>query len=122
MKWFIWLISLAWIAGGSLSILYTAKTREITGMLIERLGRVPLGVVTAVLGVLRIIASRGSLQAGFIVFLGLVALVKGGLSIWNPKGIYEKAVQWSLVEASDQTYRFMGIVMLIVGTAVFSWA
>ena len=122
MEWFIWLISVFWIAFGSLAILYTAPTRETTGRMVERLGRVPLGVLAAVFGLLLMVASRGSIQAGFIFLLGLLGLIKGGLFLWNPGGIYEKSVQWSLVTASDHTYRFMGIVSLILGTALISWS
>ncbi len=122
MEWIIWLISLVWIVCGSLAILYTSQMRDAAGKLMARAGRVPLGAAAALIGVLLIVASRGSLQAGFIAALGLLALVKGIVFLWNPKAIYEKTVQWSLAEASDQTYRFMGIVILILGTALFSWA
>jgi hypothetical protein len=122
MEWIIWLVSLTWIAFGCLAILYTAQTREKAGQLMARMGRVPLSITAAVIGAVLMIASRGSLQAGFIFSIGLLALAKGALFLWNPTGIYEKSVQWSLVAASDQTYRFMGIITLILGTALFSWA
>lgn len=122
MEWIIWLIGLVWIAFGSLAILYTEQTREFYGKYIQRIGRVPLGGVAAVVGVLLILAARGTTQAGIITVLGVLALVKGILIVWNPKGVYEQSVQWFLVLASDQTYRFMGIVTLVLGTALFSWA
>ena len=122
MEWIVWLVGRVWIVYGSLAILYTAQTREVAGKLTARAGRVPLSVVAAVIGVLLIVASRGSLQAGFIAALGLLAIGKGGIFLWNPNGIYEKALQWSRVEASDQTCRFIGIVALILGTALLSWA
>ena len=122
MEWVIWLISLIWIAWGSLAILHTAQTRETAGKLMTRAGRVPLGAVVAIVGVLLIVASRNSLQAGFIVTLGLLALIKGAIFLWNPKGVYPRLVQWYLEESSDQTLRFFGIIALILGTALFSWA
>jgi hypothetical protein len=122
MEWIIWLISLVWIAFGSLAILYTEQTREFYGKYIPPLGRMPLGVVAAVIGILLILAARGSAQAGIMTALGVLALVKGILIIWNPKGVYERSVQWFMVVASDQTYRFMGIVTLVLGTALISWA
>ncbi len=122
MEWVIWLISLIWIAWGSLAILHTAQARETAGKLMARVGRIPLGVVAAVVGVLLIVASRNSLQAGFITALGLLALIKGAVLLWNPKGVYPRLVQWYLEETSDQTLRFFGIIALILGTALFSWA
>jgi hypothetical protein len=122
MEWIIWLVSLSWIAFGCLAILYTAQTREKAGQVMVRIGRVPGSVTALVIGGLLVVASRDSLQAGFILAIGLLALVKGGVFLWNPAGIYEKTIQWSLETASDQTYRFMGIITLILGTALFSWA
>ena len=122
MEWIIRLISLAWIACGCLAILYTAQTREGAGKLMTRMGRVPAGASAAMIGVLLIAASSNSLQAAFIFAIGLLALAKGIVFLWNPGGVYEKAVQWTLVTASDQTYRFAGIVTLILGTALLSWA
>ncbi|MGD9098421.1 MAG: hypothetical protein PVF97_10065 [Desulfobacterales bacterium] len=122
MEWVIWLISLIWIAWGSLAILYTAQTRETAGKIMAQAGRVPLGAVAAVVGILLIVASRSSLQTGFIATLGFLALVKGVVFLWNPKGIYRRLTQWYLEETSDQTLRFFGIIALILGTALFSWA
>ncbi len=122
MEWIIWLISLVWIASGCLAILHTAPTRETTGKLLSRAGRIPLGATAAIIGVVLMMAARGSLQAGFIVALGLLALIKGIVFLWNPRGVYERTTQWYLVEASDQTCRFLGIIALILGTALLSWA
>ena len=122
MEWIIWLISLVWIAAGCLAILHTAQTRERTGKLLTRAGRIPMGAAAAIIGVVLMIASRGSLQAGFIVTLGVLAIIKGVVFLWNPGGVYERTTQWYLVEASDQTCRFLGIIALILGTALLSWA
>ena len=122
MEWVIWLISLIWSAWGSLAILYTAQTRETAGKLMAQAGRVPLGAIAVLVGILLIVASRSSQQAGFVLMLGLLAVVKGAVFIWNPKGVYKRLVQWYLDETSDQTLRFFGIIALILGTALFSWA
>ena len=122
MEWVIWLISLIWIAWGSLAILYTAQTRETAGKIMAQAGRVPLGAVAAVVGILLIVASRSSLQTGFIATLGFLALVKGVVFLWNPKGIYRRLTRWYLEATSDQTLRFFGIIALILRTALFSWA
>lgn len=121
MKWILFGLSLFWITAGSWVILYTNQSRDGFKAMVDRLGRIPLGAGVAVLGVLVILAARGSYNAGFIVFLGLLALVKGALIVWNPRGLYEKTVQWGLAAASDQSYRLAGIVMLVLGTALLSW-
>jgi len=121
MKWILFGLSLLWVTAGSWVILYTSPSRKRLKAMLDRLGRVALGVAAAALGVLIMIAARGSYNAGFIAFLGFLALIKGVLFLWNPKGIYEKTMQWSFTAASDQSYRLAGIIMLVLGTALFSW-
>jgi uncharacterized protein YjeT (DUF2065 family) len=43
------------------------------------------------------------------------------LTALNPRNSFEKIREWYLHTASDQTYRLFGIIMLIIGMAVFSW-
>ena len=121
MKWILFALSLLWVTAGGWVILYTHASRQRLKALVDRLGRLPLGVVAVLVGVLVIVAARGSYNAGFIVALGLLALAKGLLFLWNPKDIYARVMQWSFTAASDQTYRLAGIVLLVLGTALISW-
>jgi uncharacterized protein YjeT (DUF2065 family) len=50
-----------------------------------------------------------------------MAVIKGGIIFFNPKNLYDEMMNWYLNSLSDQTYRFFGIVMIIIGTAVLSW-
>jgi hypothetical protein len=43
------------------------------------------------------------------------------LFLFNPGNSFEKIREWYLHTALDQTYRLFGIIMLIIGMAVFSW-
>ena len=121
MKWFIVLFSVLWIASGGFLILYTGRCREALGQIFERMGRIPLAVSAAVIGALLLLSARSSAHAGPIVLLGLLALAKGGLFLWNPNRLFEKLCQWWLEQAADQTYRLAGMVILILGTAMISW-
>jgi hypothetical protein len=121
MKWFIVLISIAWIASGGLLILYTDRCRDMLAKVLERMGRVPMAAAAAVVGILLLISARSSVNPGVIFFLGLLALAKGGVFFWNPSDLFDKTRQWWLERASDQTYRLAGIIILILGTALISW-
>jgi len=121
MKWFIVLFSVVWIASGGFLILYTDRCREVLAQIFERMGRVPMAASAAVIGVLLLLSARSSAHAGAIVLLGLLALAKGGLFLWNPNRLFEKARQWWLQQATDQTHRLAGMVALILGTALISW-
>ena len=110
MKWFIYLFSIVWIASGGFLILYTRQCRETMAQWFERIG------------LLLVLSARGSLNAGVIVLIGLLAMLKGALFFFNPSGLFEKTLRWWLEQAADQTYRLAGMIALVLGTALFSWA
>ena len=122
MKWFIYLFSMVWIAAGGFLILYTDQCRDIMGKAFARMGRVPMAVTAAVIGLLLVLSARGSANAGVILVIGLLAIGKGVAFFWNPNQIYEKTLGWWLADAADQTYRLAGIIVVVLGTALISWA
>jgi hypothetical protein len=122
MKWFIYLFSIAWIASGGFLILNTDQYREVMGKVTARMGRVPMAVTAAVIGLLLVLSARGSLNAGVIAVIGILAMAKGVVFFLNPNRIFEKTLRWWLEDAADQTYRLAGIIALILGTALLSWA
>ena len=50
-----------------------------------------------------------------------MALIEGVLAFTNPNKLYDQLMDWYLDALSDQTHRFMGIVTIILGTAILSW-
>jgi hypothetical protein len=122
MKWFIYLFSMVWIAAGGFLILYTDQCRGIMGKAFARMGRVPMAVTAAVIGLLLVLSARGSANPAVIVVIGLLAIGKGVAFFWNPHQIYEKTLGWWLTDAADQTYRLAGIIIVVLGTALISWA
>ena len=121
MKWFIVLVSIAWIASGGFLILYTDRCRNLLALSGERVGRVPLAATAALIGLLLLLSARSTVNAGVVVLLGLIALAKGGLFFWNPGRLFDKTLQWWLEHATDQIYRLAGIIILVLGTALISW-
>jgi len=122
MKWFIYLFSVVWIASGGFLILHTDRCRELMGKAFERMGRVPMAVTAAIIGLLLVLSARSSLNTGVIVLIGILAMAKGVVFFLNPNQIFEKTRRWWLEDAADPTYRLAGIITLILGTALFSWA
>lgn len=121
MEWILYLISVIWIASGSSFILYTAEARETVRRLIEKSDSKLLAAIPLVVGVLLIVAGSASSHPWFLRLVGLLALIKGGLIIANPENIWSKLTDWYLNQLSDQAYRLIGIIGIILGTAVFSW-
>ncbi len=121
MKWFLYAISFLWITAGSLSIIYTTESRNVMKRLFDKTDRKILSVFPAVIGVLLFISASWSLHSWFLRMLGVMAVIKGGIIFFNPKNLYDEMMNWFLNSLSDQTYRFFGIVWIIIGTAVLSW-
>ncbi len=121
MKWFLYAFSLIWISFGAGLIIYTLESKRIIKRLVTDLDRRILSALPAVLGVFLIIAASESRHSWFIRLIGFLAVLKGGFIFWNPHNVYEKIVDWYLNALSDQTFRFFGIITLILGTVILSW-
>ena len=121
MAWFLYLISAAWIAIGSCAILYTAETRNAFIELITTAHRKVLAAVPFVVGILFIISASSSVHPWLIGFFGLIGLLKGGFIFFNPNGLYDKVTHWYQETVLETGYRLIGIIAIILGTAVLSW-
>jgi uncharacterized protein YjeT (DUF2065 family) len=121
MKWILYIISLLWIGAGSCIILYAPQSRA---FLKKTLHGVDLGLISIVpitIGVLLIISAYYSAAFWTIVVLGILAIGKGCLFIFNPRKAADKIMTWFLDEVSDNMYRLAGIIATILGTALLSW-
>jgi uncharacterized protein YjeT (DUF2065 family) len=121
MKWFLYAISFLWITAGSWFIIYTTESRNVMKRLFEKTDRKVLSVFPAIIGILLLIAASWSIHSWFLRLLGIIAILKGGIIFFNPKNLYDEMMNWYVNSLSDQTYRFLGIVTIIIGTAVLSW-
>jgi len=121
MKWILYIISLLWIGAGSCIILYAPQSRA---FLKKTLHGVDLGLISIVpitIGALLIISAYYSAAFWTIVVLGILAIGKGCLFIFNPRKAADKIMTWFLDEVSDNMYRLAGIIATILGTALLSW-
>jgi uncharacterized protein YjeT (DUF2065 family) len=121
MKWFLYAISFLWITAGSWFIIYTTEYRNVMKRLFDKTNRKVLSVFPAIIGVLLFISASWSLHSWFLRMLGIIAVIKGGIIFFNPKNLYDEMMNWYLNSLSDQTYRFFGIISIIIGTAILSW-
>jgi uncharacterized protein YjeT (DUF2065 family) len=121
MKWFLYAFSLIWISFGAGIIIYTRESKSLIKGFVTNLDRRILSVLPAIFGVFLIIAASESRHSWFIRLIGILAVLKGGFIFWNPQNLYNKTVVWYLNSISDQTFRFFGIITLILGTVILSW-
>jgi uncharacterized protein YjeT (DUF2065 family) len=121
MKWFLYVIALIWIGSGAWMILYSHESRKVFKQWVKNLDRRIICTLPAVTGILLLFSASWSRQSWLIRLFGLLALLKGGFIFWNPNNLYDKIIDWYLTSVSDQTYRFFGIITLILGMVILSW-
>lgn len=121
MKWLLYAFSLIWISFGAGIIIYTRESKSMIKGFVTNLDRRILSVLPAIFGVFLIIAATESRHSWLIRLIGILAVLKGGFIFWNPQNLYDKIVDWYLNSVSDQTFRFFGIITLILGTVILSW-
>ena len=121
MIWFLYGFALFWIAVGSLFILYTDESRRVLRNVMGEVMPRPLAFVPMVVGILLIISARASGAFWFILILGLLAVGKGLYLLLAPRGQTKALLAWWLNSAQDRTYRFWGLIIVVLGMAILSW-
>ncbi|MBC2713662.1 MAG: hypothetical protein HGJ94_22530 [Desulfosarcina sp.] len=120
MKYIVYLLGFLWIAAGAIAILYTDDYKVFIKGLLTQLKRLWLAMIPAVFGLLLLFAASSTTHSWFIGLIGILAIAKGLLIYFNPGGIFETSKSW-LDTLSDQGYRLVGIIALVLGTVVISW-
>jgi uncharacterized protein YjeT (DUF2065 family) len=121
MQWILYIISLLWIGVGSCIILYTQQSRDFMKKTLRGVDLGLLSIVPFTIGALLIVSAYYSAAFWIIVVLGILAIGKGCLFIFNPRKAADKIITWFLDESSDNMYRLAGIVAIVLGTALLSW-
>jgi uncharacterized protein YjeT (DUF2065 family) len=121
MEWILYIISLLWIGAGSCLILYTQQSRDFIKKTLSGVELKLVSILPITIGALLIAAAYYSTAFWTIVVLGILAIGKGCLFIFNPGNAADRMMAWFLNEVSDNMYRLAGIIALILGTALLSW-
>jgi len=121
MIWFLYGLALFWIATGTLFILYTEESRRVLRNLMGEMRPRFLAFIPMVVGVLLIISAKASGASWFIIILGLLAIGKGIYFLLAPRGQIRALFDWWFGSAQDRTYRFWGLIMVLLGTVIISW-
>lgn len=120
MKYVVYLLGFVWIAAGAFAILYTEDYKAYFKGLITKLEPKRLAIIPAVVGLLLLLAASSTGHSWFIGVIGSLGIVKGALIYFNPGGLFDMSKNW-LNTLSDQGYRLVGIIALVLGTVVISW-
>ncbi len=121
MQWFLYAMSLIWIAIGCCIILYTDETKDVIRSIVKGVDLRILSILPFVAGVLFLLSASVCHYPWVIRFIGLMSLVEGVLAFFNPSNLYDRLMDWYLDSLSDQTHRLFGTITIILGTAILSW-
>jgi uncharacterized protein YjeT (DUF2065 family) len=120
MKVIVYFLSLAYIAIGSICILYTREYVDALKKIIQKIPLKVLSSFTAVFGILFFISASATIFPWFFRVIGLLAIVETIVIFTNPYNIYSRLLDWYF-DISDQTQRLFGIISIIFGTAILTW-
>jgi len=120
MKYVVYLLGFVWIAAGAFAILYTEDYKAYFKGLLTKLAPKRLAIIPSVVGLLLLLAASSTGHSWFIVVIGILGIIKGALIYFNPGGLFDMSKNW-LNTLSDQGYRLVGIIALVLGTVVISW-
>ena len=121
MKWFLYAVSIIWVAIGCCTILYVNESRNVLRNIFNKIDRKILSTFEAIIGILLVVSATASHHSWLIRLIGFMAVIEGVIIFFIPKNLYDELIDWYLNSASDQTYRLFGIISIILGTAVLSW-
>jgi len=120
MKFVVYLLGFLWVAAGAIAILYTDDYKAYLKGIMEKLDRIFLALIPAVFGLLLMLAASSTTYSWFIRLIGVLGIAKGVLVYFNPGGLFEKSKLW-LLGLTNQGYRLIGMIALVLGTVVISW-
>jgi len=120
MRYIVYLLGFLWIAAGAIVILYPDDYKAFVKGLLTRLDRIYLAMISAIFGLLLLFAASSTTHSWFIGTIGILGIAKGVMIYFNPGGLFEISKKW-LDTLSDQGFRLMGILALVLGTVVISW-
>ncbi len=121
MAWFLYFLSVAFISVGACAILYTKETHRVFATLLSKTNRKVVSTLPFGVGILLIISASTSSFPWLLRLFGLIGLIKGVFVYLNPNAIYDHLIRWYTESVSEQGDRFLGMVSVIIGTAVLSW-
>ncbi|MCK5306551.1 MAG: hypothetical protein KAJ66_05395 [Candidatus Omnitrophica bacterium] len=114
MNWFIIFFGLYAMFVGVMLILFPAVFKKKMTKLLSLKNYKALGVVTAIIGLLFLLASSGAKMSLFIVLIGILSLLKGFFFIFAAHDKIKFLINWWLSLPTDSC-RIWGIMAFTMG-------
>jgi uncharacterized protein YjeT (DUF2065 family) len=121
MVWFLYAASVVFVVIGAFVVLYTDWARAWIKRVLGHKQTHLFGLIPLVFGVLMIISAAWSEVFWLVLILGLIALAKGLYLLFARRGQIRLLAGWLTDRPSDQVLRLGGLIMVVLGTTLFSW-
>lgn len=122
MKVLLYVIALLWIASGTFAVVFTEKAREVFKRIFLTEKVKLLSALPFVFGVVLIIGAFWNKEIfWFVLILGLLAISKGVYLYTAPPDQSKALMDWWFFKARPETVRLMGLVLFVLGIALFSY-
>ena len=122
MRIVIYVISILWIALGTLLILYTNRFREVLKKVIFTDKVRFLAGAPLIFGIALVIGAFYFREMFLLAFiLGLLAIIKGIFLAVGPPARIKEILDWWFNRAGEGTVRLFGMIIFILGCALLSY-
>lgn len=115
MQWILLGMGTLWVMVGTIFILYTPRSRWAVSRLIENQNPKLLAIIPLTIGILLVIPCGSVSNWWYPLVLGVLAIGKGTYLILGKRETKDRMMKCWLKEASETTYRFFGIVWIVLG-------
>ena len=115
----LYLLGIFWIVMGTLLVFVPKLLKRKLFVKLQNIPLKKIGSVPLIIGVLLVLAASHNRYTAFVVILGLLAIAKGiGCIVATEK--MQKIQDWWLNKASNNIYRILGIVIILIGSIVLT--
>lgn len=118
MKWFVGLVGIFWIILGLFALVATRKTTLALCNWVKNTKRQSLGLLSLIFGVLLLISASSVREVWFVLALGIIACLKGAMTILMPEKKLQAIIDWWLA-APEIVYKGWAILLLVLGVVMF---
>jgi len=116
MEWVLYVVGGFWIVCGTTIVLYTETARRWLSALFRPIPFKIMAFLPMAVGILLMISAPTSHTFWLVEIVGALGVVKGLLLLLVPKAQHQQWLSaWWWERASDVTWRFLGLIGVILG-------
>ena len=115
MEAVLYIVGALWIVVGTLTVLYTDTARRWFVGLLRSVPAKVLAIFPIVLGGLLMLSAAWSHSFWLVEAVGVLAVLKGALLLLLHQDRSASVLTWWQERASDVTWRFGGLILVILG-------